>query len=414
MFLLKIMARYRMKKFRGKIVIVTGSVGKTSTKDAIFTVLNRQFRVRRSEKSMNSEFGLLLTILDIESGYSSAFKWGAFLLKAFYNSFSRDHSEILLLELGVDKKGDMDFLLSIVRPDVTVFTNVSPVHIADGQFAGLDEIFEEKRKAIDAMGVDGIAVLNVDNEFIAKLAKKRGKKNTLTYSIRENADFRARSLKLELDGTSFILEHEGKKYEVSSSVLGKYNAFVMLPAIICGLIFKMDIVDAILALGEYQLPPGRMSLIAGKDGSSILDSSYNSSPEALLEALKLLGALGEGKRKIAVLGSMNELGTSSHRMHEELGRAVPKYADELITVGKDAEFFAKGALNAGMEKGKVSSYANAHAAAVDYVPKSKDLLLVKGSQNMVRLERFVKAVMAEPERASELLVRQEKDWKKID
>src|SRR3989339_1515423 len=208
LFILKRLAKRRMKKFTGKVIAITGSVGKTSTKEAIFAVLNSQFKVSRSQKSMNSEFGLILTILGIESGYSSAYKWTILLFKAFYNSFLKDHSEVLILEYGVDKKGDMDFLLSIVRPDIAVLTNVFPVHMNDDQFKTLDDIYNEKRKLVDGLKEHGVAILNIDNEYCAELAKKRGKKSTITYGKAENADFRATSVQIGRDGLNFILHYD--------------------------------------------------------------------------------------------------------------------------------------------------------------------------------------------------------------
>ncbi|MDD3861610.1 MAG: Mur ligase family protein, partial [Candidatus Gracilibacteria bacterium] len=167
LFILKKLALRRLRKFKGKVVAITGSIGKTSTKEAIYSVLNSRFKVKATKKSMNSEFGLLLTILDVESGYSSACKWSWLLLRAFYNSLLKDHSEILLLELGVDKPGDMDFLTSVVKPDISIMTNIFPVHMEAGQFDDLQAIFDEKRKIGDNMKEDGVAVLNIYNPFLA-------------------------------------------------------------------------------------------------------------------------------------------------------------------------------------------------------------------------------------------------------
>lgn len=415
LWLLKRFAKRRLKGFKGKVVAVTGSIGKTSTKEAIFSVLNSQFKVKATKKSMNSDFGLLLTILDIESGYSSAYKWSWLLMKAFYNSLLKDHSEILLLELGVDKPGDMDYLTSIIKPDVAVMTNVFPVHMEDGQFDSLQAIFDEKRKIVDNMKKDGIAVLNVDNPFLAMFAQKRGKKNTITFGGENEAMFRASNVRLSEEGVSFVLHTEEGKYEVKSSILGEFQIYVLLPAIICGRIFGMSFEGAITALQRYELPPGRMSIIPGINDSTILDSSYNSSPEPLREALKVLKEIGGDRRKIAVLGSMNELGAKSRTLHEEVGAIIPEYVDMLITVGEEAKVFGQTALEKGMDKGLVNIF-DTPAEASEFIKnkvKKGDLILIKGSQNKVRLERFIREIMAHPEDAEKLLVRQEKVWKDI-
>jgi UDP-N-acetylmuramoyl-tripeptide--D-alanyl-D-alanine ligase len=413
---LKWLAKRRLKKFKGKVIAVTGSVGKTSTKEAVFAVLNSQFRVRRSQKSMNSEFGLLLTILDIESGYSSAYKWSLLLLKAFYNSLLKDHSDILLLEFGVDKPGDMDFLLSVAKPDIGVLTNIFPVHLAEGQFADLQAIFEEKRKVIDALDEEsGMAILNIDNPYIENLAKSRKKKNTITFGREGDCDYKATGIELSPEGLKFNLNHDGKRHEVNSHVLGEYHAYVIMPAIICGLMMGMELPAAIKAIDRYSLPPGRMTVIRGIEDSLILDSSYNSSPEPLKEALKVLNEIAGRSRRVAVLGSMNELGENTDEMHELVGKILPKYVDLLISVGKEGSIFAHTAKETGMNEKNVFSFVTASQAAEFFKKEVKkgDIVLVKGSQNKVRLERFIKELMEHPEEAKNVLVRQENVWENI-
>lgn len=403
------MAKRRMRKFKGKVVAVTGSCGKTSTKDAIFAVLNTKFRVKRTQKSMNSEFGLPLTILDIDSGFSSAVKWSWLLTKAFFHSFFTDHSDILLLEFGVDKPKDMNYLLSVVRPDVSIITNIFPVHMAEGQFATLDEIYEEKKK----IAVSEKVVLNVDNEYLEKLCKELKRSGCVSFGKSEGADYKFSRVKTTLEGVSFDVHHKDDKFSVESPVLGNYNAYVLTPALICGELFKIE-KDLILgALSKFHLPPGRMSVIDGVKGSVILDSSYNSSPEALIKAFKLLKGLDDSRRRVAVVGNMNELGEGSQALHEAVGAAVSDCTDLLITIGGDAKYLAEKAKEGGLDE--VQSFSTTGEAIDFYLKniKERDLVLVKGSQNRVRLERFVKEFMAEPERAKELLVRQGNVWKSV-
>lgn len=400
------MAKFRLRKFKGKVIAVTGSVGKSSTKEAIFTVLNSQFKVKKSDKSMNTDFGLPLSILDIESGYTSFTKWSWFLLKGLYNCLFRDHSDVLLLEFGVDKPRDMNFLLSMVKPDIAVVTSVAPAHFDRGQFKNVEDVFEEKKKIVDALGENGIAVLNIDNPFLEKLAKTRSKKNTITFGKNKDADFYASRIIQSSEGLNFLVHRKEEKYEVKADVLGEFQIYALLPALICAEIMKMDMAAAVMAISRYTLPPGRMSIIPAKEGAVIIDSSYNSSPEALKEALKVLKSAGEG-RKVAVLGNMNELGDESRAFHEMIGEIIPEYADELITVGSDAKNFGKN-----MDEKHFHSFDSAMDAAGFFKDKIKkgDIILVKGSQNNVRLERFVKEFMLEPEKAKELLVRQEMAW----
>ncbi len=413
---LRVMAGRRLKKFRGKVVAVTGSVGKTSAKEAIYTVLNSKFRVRKSEKSMNTDFGLLLTILEIESGYSSVGKWSWLLLKAFFHSLFRDHSEVLLLEFGVDKPKDMDFLTSVIKPDIAVMTNVFPVHLAEGQFKNLQEIFDEKKKLVEALKEGGAAILNLDNPYTKHLAKTRGKKGTFTYGSDKDADFWFSNVRVSLEGTKFHLHHKDEIFNVVTPAIGKIQAYTAVPAIICGFLLGMSAEEAVLAMERYSLPPGRMSVIPAKvEGANLLDSSYNSSPEALKEALALLADLAKEKehiRRVAVLGNMNELGEETEKLHRLVGEMIPSCVDLLITVGKEARFMAEAAIEKGMEEKSVHSFKTSKEAIDFFEDKLKkdDLVLVKGSQNNVRLERFVKALMAFPEDAKKLLARQEKFW----
>lgn len=410
--LLKKMARHRLKNFRGKIIGITGSVGKSSTKEAIYTVLNTQFRVKKTQKNMNTDFGLLLTILDIESGFSSAPKWSWFLLKGFFNCLTRDHSEVLLLEFGIDKPGDMEFLVSVVKPHIAVMTGISPVHMDEGQFASMEEVFKEKVKLVEALRDHGVAILNIDNDMVANFAKKRGHKGTITYGKMREADFWASQMKQSLNGLDFILHHDNKRHDFHSPVIGDYQVYIILPAIICGMFMGMEIGNVVKAIGKYVLPPGRMSVIPAVNGAMMLDSSYNSSPEAVKVALRTLNEVAGGKRRIAVLGNMNELGKHSQIMHEMVGSLVPGAADMLITVGDLALIIAEKAREKGMDEKNIFSFKTALEAAGFMADKigENDLILVKGSQNNVRLERFVKALMANPEQARELLVRQEPVW----
>ncbi|MFA6992459.1 MAG: UDP-N-acetylmuramoyl-tripeptide--D-alanyl-D-alanine ligase [Candidatus Gracilibacteria bacterium] len=414
LYILRRLTARRLKKFKGKIVCVTGSIGKTSTKEAIFCVLNARLKVKCSEKSMNTDFGMLLTILDIDSGYSSATRWAWLLFRAFFHSFYTDTSDVLLLEMGVDKPGDMDYLTKIVKPDVAIMTNVAPVHLAEGQFKDTKGIFDEKSKLISALKDGGVAILNIDDPFIDALPKKCKKKKVITYAKDSEADFKAEDISFDENGLRFLIKHEKKVYEVRAPILGERQAYVLLPAFICGMLWEIPAEDVLASLAKFVLPPGRMSVIKGIEDITILDSSYNSSPEALKEALKVLKHVAGSRRKVAVLGNMNELGEESKTLHEKIGEVVPGYADVLITVGASAALIADKALELGVKEGHVFKVKSALEAVDLYKKhlKKNDVVLVKGSQNNVRLEKFVREFMSNPENANKLLVRQEKLWLK--
>jgi len=293
-----------------------------------------------------------------------------------------------------------------------------------GQFEDLHAIYEEKKKIVRALKEGGIAVLNIDNTFLNHLAKERGRKNTLTFGQAGGAIFKATRVSQSIEGIKFILEvapsfhkddeteDKNVRYEVFSSVLGKQHIYAILPALICGKLLKMSWEEAIIALERYQLPPGRMNIIPAVNEATILDSSYNSSPAALKESLHVLKEIGQGKRKVAVLGNMNDLGKEAKALHEVIGEIVPECADLLLTVGGNAKYIGTSAEKHGMDKKNIFNFKNANEAADFFKKKIKkdDIVLVKGSQNNVRLEKFVKKLMAHPEDAKKLLVRQEKVW----
>jgi UDP-N-acetylmuramoyl-tripeptide--D-alanyl-D-alanine ligase len=416
LYFLKKFAKKRLSKFKGKVIGITGSVGKTSTKEAVYTVLNSKFKVLKNEGSMNTEFGLPLTVLELESGFNSPSKWAVLLLKAFFRSMKPLYSEVLVVEMGVDKPGDMTELLSIVKIDVAIMGPIAPVHLAEGQFENLDEIFEEKSKLVKSLEDDGIAILYADDDRVAELAKGRPKKTTFSYGSVPEADYKATSAEETIEGIEFNFNMEGRRIEMSVPILGKHHVHSILPAVVCGFVMGMELEEVLSALKRYNLPPGRLNLIDGaKEGSVIIDSSYNSSPKSCIEALKTLADLKPktGGKKIAILGNMNELGDKEEVFHREVGRHVPESCDVLVTVGKAASYMADSAEENGMKK--VFRYKNVSELIGEFANKigENDIVLVKGSQNNVRLERFVKEVMKFPEKAKELLVRQGKHWGRV-
>lgn len=412
------LAKHRLSKLKPEIIGVTGSVGKTSTKDAIYHVLARRQQVLRNQKSYNTEFGLLLAILEQESGFSSPLKWFDTLWKAFkVGIFSKAPYGKMVLEMGVDKPGDMDFLLKFVKPNIGVMTAIKPVHLAEGQFKNLEEILNEKAKMVRQMGKDEWAILNADDHYLQILATQLDA-NVITFGMSEKADIRAMNVKSSEEGLSFDLAFDNKTISVNlPQLIGKHHVYVVLPAIAIGFLnqFKWETIKA--GLEDFQLPPGRMNLISGIEKSVIIDSSYNASPSTMAVALEVLSEMkpkGIGRR-IAVLGNMNELGDLVDSEHRKVGRDVAKVADILVTVGDDAKLYAEEALKADFDKNHVWSFLDAKDAGEFLKEKIKhgDVILVKGSQNKVRLEKCIKEIMAEPERARDLLVRQEDSWGRI-
>lgn len=419
----------RMHRYGVKVVGVTGSMGKTTCKEAIAHVLGGQLRVLSSVKSYNTEFGLPLTILELTSEFSSVIGWAKNLIIAVWMGlFARADYDVLVLEMGVDKPGDMDQLIGVIGYlDVGVFTGVHPVHMADGQFADMDAIFQEKAKLAKAVRTDGAMLLNYDDDRCRGLGLEMNKQKmspkVIMYGAGEVAKLRVNDVQSGRLGLDFQVRYGEVSEHIHTPILGKQHIASLLPAIGCGLFLGMYMGDIAKRLETFTLPPGRLSAIEGVNGSLIVDSSYNASPDAVRAAVNTLcelaeemkaktgGELGESSvRKIFVFGNMNELGEVSEREHRNMASYLNGKIDVLVTVGEMAKLCALEIEKHHAESMEIASFEDAMSAAKYLKPKlqKEDIVLVKGSQNKVRLERLVKVVMKDPSQASSLLARQ--DW----
>lgn len=411
LLILQALAQRKLRMIQPKVVGITGSAGKTSAKEVIFEILSRQFKVKKSEKNLNSEFGAVLTILGLKNVYSSIWGWVRVVLAACIDVFKTPELyEFLVLEMGIDRPGDMDEILKVIKPDIMVFLNVKTVHVGEGQFANRQAIFEEKSKACAAVPKEGWVVLNQDDSFVKQLVGHLPAHH-LTIGIEEGSDLRASDIQMDLEGLRFNLHYEDKTIAVHlPHVLGKQHVTMVLAAIAVAFIQGLSWKSIEMALCAYQLPPGRMNQIDGKNGSLIIDSSYNASPDTMAAALEILN-LFHG-RKIAALGTMNELGSLSSSEHIKIGKWAAEYADVLLAVGEHAKDLAEGAQRGGMSASMIHIFRSSKEAGhfLSNILEHHDVVLAKGSQNGVRMEHLVKLCMRDPSHARELLVRQEPYW----
>jgi len=421
---LKILAKIILKKYKPEIIGVTGSVGKTSTKQAIYTVLvENGFKVRQNKKNYNNELGLPLTIIDSEAGGKNIFKWIAVGLKATTLILFKDRNypEILVLEMAADKPGDMKYLINLAACHIGVVTNVSTVHTEF--FGKVEKVAEEKSQIVRHLTSSDFAIIAADDDLSHQM-RAQTKATSFTFGFSPRADFSARQVELEyssktqnVTGLSFYLKHKDKTYQFKlPKLLGSHLIFTVLPAIIVGMIYKIDIEKISLSLEQFESPKGRMKLIDGIKDTQIIDDSYNSSPLACTAAIKTLSEikLPGNFKKYAVLGDMLELGDISEQAHREMGEAAVDYGiDVLFTVGERARDIARGAIEKGMPEQNIFTFARADEAGKFLQQRIKpgDLILIKGSQG-VRTEIITKEIMAEPQKASQLLVRQDKTWQK--
>jgi UDP-N-acetylmuramoyl-tripeptide--D-alanyl-D-alanine ligase len=420
---LKILAKLILKKYQPRIIGITGSVGKTSTKEAVYTVLAEKFKVRRNEKNYNNEFGLPLTIIGASSAGRSIFGWLAVFMKAFSLLIFKDekYPKILILEMGVDRPGDMKYLTDIVKCDIGIVTLISHSH--EEYFGDIKEIQKEKGIMIENLKSGGLAVLNFDDNLTKEISK-RSRAKVLTFGFKKGASVQAEELvfsferKKEVEnllGISFKMRYEGSFVPVLLPEVIGYNAiYAALAAATVGVAMEMNIVEIANALRKFNSPKGRMNLIDGVKHTLIIDDTYNSSPQSAMSALDIVSKIpiAKGARRFAVLGDMLELGSYSEEGHREVGRYLTKSGiDKLIAVGERARDISRGAEEAGLSRDDIFEYTDIAEAGrfIEQRLEHGDLILVKGSQGM-RMEKIVKELMAEPLRAKELLVRQEGEW----
>ncbi len=418
-----------LARYRPTVIGITGSVGKTSTKEMVYSMLRWKFRVRKSEGNFNNEIGVPLTILGCAHYGKNVFSWCFGLFKAVWYLIRTDHMypEILILEMGADHPGDIEYLARLASPHIAVITAIGEIPVHVEFFAGPEEVAKEKKKLIQALPPDGLAVINADDDALTN-GSVSGSAERRTFGFDEHADARILSVGYAADSTGTGEIPEGsivrirmndKELEIKlRGAFGKPSAYAAAAGCLVGARFGLSTEEMVTALGSYTPPSGRMRLIKGVKETWLIDDTYNSSPAALHEALDVLRAL-PGKRKVAVIGDMLELGEYTESAHRAAGDQIGQFADMLIAVGPRARFIAEETMAGGLENTRTLKKENIHTFRtaeeagrfLDPLLQRGDLVLVKGSQAM-RMERAVIEIMREPERAGELLVRQSAYWRK--
>jgi UDP-N-acetylmuramoyl-tripeptide--D-alanyl-D-alanine ligase len=417
--ILKIESKLILWKYKPKIIAITGSVGKTSTKDAVYAVFSKIAYVRKSEKSYNSEIGLPLTILGCPNGWSDPVVWLKNILKGLWLFiWPHKYPKWLVLEVGIGKPNDMHKTASWLKTDAVIITAIgeTPVHIEF--FDSRKHLIEEKSELIKTLKKDGILVLNADD--IAVLAMKTKTKNRIiTYGFSAEADVQGSEDTIlysstgEPQGIIFRVDEGGKSLPVAiEGVFGRNHVYASLASLALSFGLKLNMLEAANALKNYEVPPGRMRLLAGISNSFIIDDTYNSSPFACESALKTLGGIKDKGRKVAVLGDMLELGKHTEEAHKNIGKIAKENVDILIVVGQRAKSIKIGAVEAGMKEKNILEFFNSAEAGkfLETFIKKDDLVLVKGSQGM-RMEKVVEEILFDQKNRKKLLVRQDTEWK---
>ena len=425
-FIVKVLvweAKAILKKYKPKIVVVTGSVGKTSTKDAIYTVLASEFATRKSEKSFNSEIGVPLTILGCPNAWSNPFLWIKNIVDGLVLILlPSKYPEWLVLEVGADKPGDIKSVSEWLKPDVAVITRFGDIPVHVEFFPSIDELIREKGYLAEELKPEGVFIYNGDDKRIwsfAELIQRKkisfgflpgadvvGSNESFIYGTYEDSKIEfpvGISCKVNYNNSSLPLNLIG--------ALGRQHMYPLLAAFAVGVSQNINAVKIDKALAAHVPPKGRMRLILGIKNTLIIDDTYNSSPVAAHEALRALHNTECSGRKIAVFGDMLELGHYSVDEHKRVGESASKIINLLVTVGVRSRATAEAALDAGMDENNILQFETSAEAGkyLQNIIKAGDLILVKGSQSM-RMERIVVEIMRHPEDREKLLVRQDSQW----
>ncbi|PID52778.1 MAG: hypothetical protein CR972_00280 [Candidatus Moraniibacteriota bacterium] len=376
------------------IIGVTGSVGKTTTKDMIAHVLKKRKTIWATQKNYNNEIGVPLTVLCIEKNISSL---GGLLYicgKWFWAMCTVNYPEILVVEMGVDRPGDMDYLTSIVQPDISVITAVSHAH--SEFFPSVMDIANEKQKIVTNMKKTGTAIINADDRYVESVKKKTDVK-IVSYGTKDGVNFCASDIEVcfrkhDLTGLSFKLNYKGKVMPVRlKNVIAEHLIYAALAALAVADNLQVNVVEAARDITDFISSPGRMRLLDGKNDVLIIDDTYNASPKAMDAAIKTLQS-ASAFRKIAVLGDMLELGEISKNAHEKVANQLAKTDVHIVFfVGREMEHaYKKLKKNKSIETYHFTSASD----AVDVVMKKLvqgDVVLCKGSRGM-KMEQIVKEI----------------------
>ncbi|MES2470688.1 MAG: Mur ligase family protein [Patescibacteria group bacterium] len=416
--ILNMEARLIIRKYKPFVIAVTGSVGKTSTKDAIYSVLAPHFFVRKSDKSFNSEIGVPLTILGCPNAWTNVIKWFENIADGIDQIiFKTKYPDILIMEIGADHPGDIKKVAKWLKPNIAILTKVGAVPVHVEFFKSRQEVFNEKKSLIDGIQKGGTAILYGDDPEIRAI-KPAHVDTIMTFGMEENVknDVQAINYQVVYDekgslwGIKFGLGWKGQIARIQlKGVIGRQHVHPIIAAVAVG-IAKGLTLEKIAPATEAHVPPrGRMNIISGINSSTLIDDTYNSSPDAVAEALTSLTSV-KGRR-VAVLGDMMELGKFAIDAHINVGTLAAASCDLLVTVGVRAQKIKEGALKAGMLEKNILSFDTSNNAAKELPNhiKAGDVVLIKGSQSP-RLERVTKALLLEPDKAAELLVRQDPEW----
>ena len=351
-------ATYKREMYNIPVIAVTGSVGKTSTKDILASVISKKYKVLKTQGNLNNHIGLPLTILKL-----------------------KDHTA-MVVEMGMNSLGEISVLSNIAKPTISVITNVGTAHI--GILGSRENILKAKLEILDGMSKDGTLVINNDNDMLNNWNKNNNTYNVATSGSNNDSDVMAKDIKFEEYSTEFLAITKNEELNVKVPVGGEHFVYNALCSIVVGKLLNIDNKEILKGIEEFELTKNRMEIKKNKNNVTIINDCYNANYDSMKASLEYLSK-SKLKRKIAVLGDMLELGEYSKQLHEKVGVEVAKNKiDILITVGKEAKNILNKAISMGMEKENAYNFETNEQAIelLNKILKPEDIVLVKASNGM--------------------------------
>ncbi len=351
-------AKYKRELYNIPVIAVTGSVGKTSTKDILASVISKEYKVLKTQGNLNNHIGLPLTILKL-----------------------KEHTA-MVVEMGMSSLGEISILSKIAKPNISVITNVGTAHI--GKLGSRENILKAKLEILDGMDKNGTLVINNDNDMLNNWNKNNNEYKVVTYGIKNDSDIIAKDIKLEELYSQFTAIIENEKLNVKVPVGGEHFVYNALCAIAVGKLLNIKSDNILKGIERFELTKNRMEIKKNKNNVTIINDCYNANYDSMKASLEYLSK-SNLKRKIAVLGDMLELGNYSKQLHEKVGEEIVKNKiDILITVGKEAKSILNKATSLGLKKENAYNFETNEQAInlLNKILKPEDIVLVKASNGM--------------------------------
>lgn len=361
------LATYKRNMYNIPVIAVTGSVGKTSTKDILASVLAKKYKVLKTQGNLNNHIGLPLTILKLKD------------------------ETALVVEMGMSALGEISTLTNIAKPDIAVITNVGTSHI--GQLGSIQNILKAKLEILEGLNSKGILVINNDNDMLNEWNKTNNEYKTVTFGIEKDSNVTANNIDLQEYSSSFTVKLDEEEIKVEIPVGGKHFVYNGLCALAVGKILNIPNNDILEGIKEFKLTKNRMDIKKTKNNITLINDCYNANYDSMSAAIIYLAKINS-KRKIAVLGDMLNLGQYSKELHEKVGEDVENNKiDLLITVGNESKNIAKKAIEKGMNKENIYILQK-NEEAIDLLKeilKPEDAILIKAS-NAMNFNKIVEAI----------------------